>query len=115
MYVFQKCIFYGADLILSTGVTNYMTVNSRFNEEALKAMNRFYSQDWGEVSEKEAKENAVRVEYFMDQIKGIYDTCKGKIVIYAWGVSDDGMYAPKRYEIVEVMLYKELLQYDEGD
>ena len=102
MYVYEKCIFRGAELTISNGVADYMVMDSKFDKEANECMNRFFQQDWGELSPRALKSNDLLLAHHMEPIMGMYDTSRGKVVVIA------SCFSQGEYNLVEVALYSEV-------
>ena len=62
-------------------------------------MNRFFQQDWGELSPRVLKSNDLLLAQHMEPIMGVYDTSQGKVVVIA------SCFGQGEYNLVEVALY----------
>ena len=102
MYVYEDSIFKGAELKITDGVAGYMCTDDRFDQEAKQCMQRFFKQDWGDLSLQTRHSNDLLLEHHLEPVLGVYNTSRGKVVVAA------SCYIHGQYEMVDVSLYSEV-------
>lgn len=92
--------FFKAEIYQTRIIADEVKASLRFRTEILISLERFFRQDWGELTEDDKNVNKEALE-FKEFILAAYNTCRGKIWITA--ESSDKL----EYDIITILFPEE--------